>query len=79
MKTKNQDAFKKVELQLNLSLFNNCSNCGKEREPVKFENLPEASKKGFKELMNQEPYIGGSTFLYCRICNEYSILGNPFI
>jgi len=77
MKTNTQKVFKNVELQLYLELFNNCSSCGKERETVNFEDLPEASKKGFKELIKQEPYKSGATFLYCRKCNEYSILSCP--
>ena len=79
MKTKNQEIFKKVEFQLYLELFNNCSSCGKGRETVKFEDLPEASKNGFEELLKQEPYKSGATFLYCRKCNEYSILSNFYI
>lgn len=79
MKTKHQDAFKKVELQLNLNLFNNCSNCGKTREVVTFEDLPEASKNGFNELLKQEPYKSGATLLSCGGCNKYSILSNLFL
>ena len=79
MKTKNQEVFKKVELQMYLEFFNNCSSCGKEREIIKFENLPEASKKGFKELLKQESYKSGATFLYCKKCNAYSILSDYFI
>lgn len=38
------------------TLINNCSSCGKENDPVKFEDLIEAPQKGFKELLEQEPY-----------------------
>ena len=78
MTTKLQKAFKRLAFLNTAKLFNNCSICGKERETVTFGDLPEASKKGFKELMNQEPYKMGATFLYCRKCNEYSILSNLF-
>ena len=44
--------------------------CGKIREAVKFEDLPKRSKNGFKELMNQEPYQSGATFLYCQKCTN---------
>ena len=78
MTTQQQKAFKKWALLNSAKLFNNCSSCGKAREIVKFEDLPEASIKGFKELMSQEPYKSGATFICCRKCNEYSILSNAF-
>lgn len=78
MTTKQQKAFKRLTFLSTAILFNNCSTCGKERQPVGFEDLPEASKKGFIDLMNQEPYKSRSKFLWCSKCNEYSILSSPF-
>jgi hypothetical protein len=78
MTTKSQKAFNRLAFANSAKLLNNCSSCGKVREAIKFEDLPEASKKGFKELVKQEPYKSGATFLYCRECKEYSILSNPF-
>lgn len=79
MTTKYQKAFKKLSFLNSAKLFNNCSTCGKERETVKFEDLPEDSKNGFNELQKQVPYKSGATFLYCRKCESYSILSNQFI
>lgn len=79
MKSRNQELSSKMKSLLSLGLFNDCRSCGKVRESVKFEDLPKDSKKGFNELMNQEPYKIGATLLYCRKCDEYSILSNPFI
>jgi len=78
MTTKQQKAFKSLLFLNSAKLFSNCSTCGKERVTVKFEDLPECSKNGFKELLKQEPYKSGATFLCCRKCDEYSILSNPF-
>ncbi len=52
MTTKQQKAFKRMAFLNSAKLFDNCSSCGKIRETVKFEDLPEASKNGFRELMN---------------------------
>lgn len=79
MTTQQQKAFKRTVFLNSAKLFNNCSSRGNKRESVKFEDLPEPSKKGFRELMNQEPYKSGATFLYCRKCNECSLLSNPFL
>lgn len=79
MTTKNQKAFKSLAFLKSAVLFNNCNNCENERETIKFEDLPEASKNGFKELLKQEPYKSGSTFLYCRECETYSILSRPYL
>ena len=73
-----QKAFKRLAFLNSAILFINCPICEQERETIKFENLPEASKDGFKELISQETYKRGATFLFCRKCNEYSILSSPF-
>lgn len=78
MKTKHQETFKSLAFLLSTELFNNCSTCGKNRKTVKFEDLPDASKNGFKVLSNQEPYKSGATFYHCRKCDEFSIVSSPF-
>jgi len=60
-------------------LYNNCSDCGNERTKVKFEELPDAFKKGFKELLENAPFKNGATFLYCKHCAQYSILSSPYL
>lgn len=79
MTTKQQKTFKRLASLNSAKLFKNCTTCGKERELIKFEDLPETSKNGFNELLKQEPFKSGATFLFCRNCNQYSILSNLFI
>jgi hypothetical protein len=76
MTTKQQKLFKRLAFINSAKLFNKCLTCGNERESVKFEDLPEASKIGFNELLKQEPFKSGATFLYCRKCKNYSILSH---
>lgn len=79
MTAKYQKALKNLAFLKSGVLFNSCSTCGKVRETVKFEDLPEASQGGFTELLKQEPYTRGATFLNCRECESYSILSSPYL
>lgn len=64
--------------QLNNFYSNDCNDCGNERTIVKFEDLPEVPRNAFAELLRMPVYKTGATFLYCKHCDQYSILSSPY-
>ena len=64
--------------QLNKFYSNDCNECGNERTVVKFEDLPELPRKAFAGLLKMPVYMTGATFLYCKHCDQYSILSSPY-
>jgi len=61
-----------------ISAKDNCSDCGKERMVMKFEDLPEVPRKAFAGLLKMPVYKTGVSFLYCKCCDQYSILSSPY-
>ena len=64
--------------QLNNFYSNDCNDCGNERTVVEFEDLPEVPRKAFETLLKMPVYKTGATFLFCKHCDQYSILSSPY-
>lgn len=64
---------------LNKFSKDNCSDCGNERTVVKFEDLPELPRNAFAGLLKMPVYKTGAIFLYCKHCDQYSILSSPYL
>jgi len=65
--------------QLNKFYSNDCNDCGNERTGVKFEDLPDVPRNAFAELLKIPVYKVGAIFLYCKHCDQYSILSSPYL
>jgi len=64
--------------QLNSFYNNDCNDCGNERTAMKFEDLPHFTRQVFTELIKRPEYKNGVIYLYCKHCDQHSMLGNPY-
>jgi len=64
--------------QLNNFYSNDCNDCGNERTLVEFEDLPYFTRQIFTELIKMPEYKNGVIHLYCKRCDQHSMLGNPY-
>lgn len=61
-------------------LFFTCDKCGRIREPVEFDDVPEKHKEDVKKMMDaMNPVLmeddGIAAFIvFCKKCDEYSVV-----
>lgn len=55
-----------------IEMLSYCGCCGNKRNPISFDELPAEAKKGFR------PFKDEAKFLYCPVCDEFSMLLEDF-